>query len=89
MSSTQRLPRVTTEAYAWQRHAACRGSSSELFFGPADESAPARQRREERAKAVCATCPVQSWCLEHAVAAAEPYGIWGGLATRERGVGKP
>ena len=39
---------------------------------------------EDAAKAVCAACPVRQACLEHALSASEPYGIWGGLTLRER-----
>ena len=31
-----------------------------------------------RAKAVCATCPLQEPCLAGAVARREPWGVWGG-----------
>jgi len=31
-----------------------------------------------RAKAICATCPVQEPCLEGAVERREPWGVWGG-----------
>lgn len=55
-----------------------------LFFGPAGERGSARQQREERAKEICADCPVQQACLQHALAAAEPYGVWGGLTEGER-----
>ena len=41
-------------------------------------------RRDERAKQVCATCPVLQQCREHALAAREPYGVWGGMTEDER-----
>lgn len=44
------------------------------------------------AKKLCKTCPVVQECAEYAIAAFEPYGIWGGLAPKERqrirGLGK-
>ena len=40
--------------------------------------------REMLAKAVCASCPVIDNCLRWALAAREPYGVWGGLSTEER-----
>jgi WhiB family redox-sensing transcriptional regulator len=43
-----------------------------------------RLARERRAKSVCATCPVQKECLEHAISVDERYGIWGGLNHDER-----
>lgn len=84
MTSTRRLPLPHTSVYDWQRGAACRSVSSALFFGPVGEQPGARRQREEEAKAVCAQCPVQLACREHALDAAEPYGVWGGLAPEER-----
>jgi len=56
-----------------------------LFFPPsAVERKDDRERREERAKAICRVCPVQGPCLEFAVEIREPYGIWGGLTELER-----
>ena len=40
--------------------------------------------RVERAKAVCATCPVQTRCLQHALEHREHHGIWGGTTEAER-----
>jgi WhiB family redox-sensing transcriptional regulator len=37
-----------------------------------------------QAKAVCAQCPVIQNCLRWALAAREPYGVWGGLSAEER-----
>jgi WhiB family redox-sensing transcriptional regulator len=37
-----------------------------------------------RAKDICANCPVQEDCLDWAMEQQEPYGIWGGLTARER-----
>lgn len=56
-----------------------------MFFPPsAVERKDDRERREERAKAICRVCPVQGPCLEFAVEIREPYGIWGGLTELER-----
>lgn len=84
MTATRRLPQPRVEVYDWQRHAACRSISSDLFFSPAEERGRAQQQREEQAKALCATCPVRDKCLQHALVAAEPYGVWGGLNPHER-----
>jgi WhiB family redox-sensing transcriptional regulator len=40
--------------------------------------------RVARAKAVCATCPVQHRCLQHALEHREHHGIWGGTTEAER-----
>jgi WhiB family redox-sensing transcriptional regulator len=70
---------------SWQVDGLCRGNHSYLFFPPSSvERKDDRERREERAKAICRVCPVQEPCLEFAVEIREPYGIWGGLTELER-----
>jgi len=54
------------------------------FYHPENERGPSRSRRELRAKAICATCPVIESCRRWALAAREPYGVWGGLSVEER-----
>jgi hypothetical protein len=55
-----------------------------MFFHPDGERGPRRRNRENTAKAICATCPVIQACREQALAAHEPYGIWGGLSEDDR-----
>jgi WhiB family redox-sensing transcriptional regulator len=50
----------------------------------------------ERAKALCAECPVKASCLAGAIERAEPWGVWGGevfidgrVVPRKRGRGRP
>ena len=38
----------------------------------------------ERAKKVCAKCPVRNTCLEYALETRQPIGIWGGKTEHER-----
>jgi WhiB family redox-sensing transcriptional regulator len=57
---------------------------SGVFFHPERERGPAKADREARAKAICARCPVRDPCRRHALAAEEPYGVWGGLTEAER-----
>jgi len=71
-------------SWAWQDTAACRGKDIVLFFGPDGERQPERENRERKAKAVCASCPVQAECLNYAVSRPEKYGTWGGLNEDER-----
>jgi WhiB family redox-sensing transcriptional regulator len=61
----------------WRQFAACRGVDPEVFH-PTEEEDPSR------AQAICAECPVQEVCLEHALAVREKHGVWGGLTERER-----
>jgi WhiB family redox-sensing transcriptional regulator len=63
----------------WRQRAACRGADPELFFpGQGDRYAA------EDAKDVCLSCPVQADCLEAALVAPLPDGIWAGLNLHER-----
>lgn len=62
----------------------CRGVDSSVFFHPDGERGRARAQRERRAKELCNSCPVLAACRSHALAAAEPYGIWGGMSESER-----
>lgn len=72
---------------SWQLQAGCRGPLSRYFFPPtSSERRDEREDRERRAKAICATCPVQVSCLEYALKIREPHGIWGGLTEHERRV---
>jgi len=69
---------------SWQDKAICAGIDTLLFFGPDGESRPERQIREAKAKAVCASCPVQAHCLDDALENSIKHGIWGGLNEEER-----
>lgn len=44
-----------------------------------------------RAEAIewCECCPVRVPCASYAFAAAEPFGVWGGLTPADRGAGSP
>lgn len=61
----------------WADIAACTGLESAIFYPTTDDDATA-------AKAVCAQCPVQADCLEHAIGRREHNGIWGGTTEKER-----
>ncbi|KAA0117956.1 MAG: whib transcriptional regulator [Mycobacterium sp.] len=50
----------------------------------------------ERAKALCADCPIRSLCLNEALERQEPWGVWGGeiiergtIVARKRPRGRP
>jgi WhiB family transcriptional regulator, redox-sensing transcriptional regulator len=66
----------------WWSLAACQSADPDLFF-PISGSGPARVQ-VERAKAVCADCPVRTDCLRYALAAGPLQGVWGGLTEEER-----
>lgn len=56
----------------------CRDGDPDLWF--AEEPADL-----ERAKALCAGCPIRRACLDAALDREEPWGVWGGEIL-ERGV---
>ena len=39
---------------------------------------------QQIAKETCNRCPIQRQCLEYAIEAQEPHGIWGGTTPYER-----
>lgn len=74
-----------TAEVTWREDAACLSQPGIVFFGLEDLESPTEKRtREDMAKTVCAGCSVQHQCLEYALSAREPYGIWGGLTEVER-----
>lgn len=84
MAEVRRLPAPREGDWDWQVDAACRGLDTANFYHPENERGPSRVRRERQAKAICATCPVIENCLRWALAAREPYGVWGGMSADER-----
>ena len=61
----------------WRDLALCREVDAEAFF-------PSVGSPNTAAKMICAECEVNPQCLAFAMANKEPYGVWGGLSTRER-----
>jgi WhiB family redox-sensing transcriptional regulator len=61
----------------WADHASCRGLDPTIFYPLTDEDA-------DDAKEICASCPVQTPCLEFAIDQRERNGVWGGATERER-----
>jgi len=84
MTCTTRLPKPVADVWDWQMEGLCRGANSAIFFHPDNERGSARAVREERAKRICAVCPVVEQCRQHALEAQEPYGVWGGMGEDER-----
>jgi hypothetical protein len=60
----------------WMAQGACRWRPEIDFF--------ASSGNQERAKAVCRTCPVAEECLAYALERYETEGIWGGKTPVER-----
>lgn len=68
----------------WRQSAACSGMDTSDFYPNDRERGPTLARRERRAKAICAQCPVIKDCLTWALDAREPFGVWGGTSAKER-----
>ncbi len=62
---------------AWMSRGNCRNFPPATFF-PSDGAGV------ERARAICADCPVISECLEYALTEHIDHGVWGGCSERER-----
>jgi len=67
----------------------CHTGDPDLFFAE-------RPDELEKAKALCADCPIRLQCLEAALERAEPWGVWGGeifdhgvVIARKRPRGRP
>ncbi|MDO5662808.1 MAG: WhiB family transcriptional regulator [Brachybacterium sp.] len=67
----------------------CQWGDSELFFSE-------HPRDLERAKDLCAACPLRQECLDGALQRREPWGVWGGqilvageIVAAKRGRGRP
>ena len=73
---TGRLPRADTDPDLWRESAACRHMDPELFFPLSSTGRGAADA--QRAKAICAGCPVRQRCLAFALATGQEFGIWGG-----------
>jgi WhiB family redox-sensing transcriptional regulator len=70
---------------SWTNRAACRDADPDLFFPVTeDRTRRAIAAQVDRAKGVCARCPVWSQCLSYAVETRQDHGIWGGLTASER-----
>lgn len=66
----------------WRHRAGCRDVDPELFFPLGTKESAATQT--ERAKAVCARCPVKRDCLDFALVTHLKEGVYGGLDETER-----
>jgi WhiB family redox-sensing transcriptional regulator len=62
---------------AWYDDALCAQTDAECFF-------PEKGSSSAVAKATCSLCPVRAECLDYALDNGERYGIWGGVAERDR-----
>lgn len=72
-------PQVGDNDGRWWEDAACRGMDPGLFFPERGDMAAVN-----RARRICAECPVRKECLADALAFADRWGVRGGLSERQR-----
>lgn len=84
MTNVTRLPGPIADVWEWQYQGACREADPSIFFHPEGERGQARRNRDNKAVEICRSCPVLMQCREQALAAQEPYGVWGGLTEADR-----
>jgi len=60
----------------WSESAACRTTRPDALF--------VRGAAQNRAKQLCAQCPVRTECLAEALGSNIEWGVWGGMTERER-----
>jgi WhiB family redox-sensing transcriptional regulator len=61
----------------WMALGLCRMYAPATFF-------PSDGVGVDKARKICAGCPVQAECLEHALEHRIEHGVWGGCSERER-----
>ena len=61
----------------WMALGNCRAHPPTMFF-------PSDGVGVDRARKICATCPVVSQCLDYALDHHIDHGVWGGCSERER-----
>lgn len=73
-------------ALDWEDDAACLGNDLSFFYsvGNPNKRGGADTELSLPGKHICEICDVRIECLEYAIRNKEPYGIWGGMTTRER-----
>ena len=61
----------------WMALGLCRMYAPSTFF-------PSDGVGVDKARKICASCPVKNECLEHALGHRIEHGVWGGCSERER-----
>ena len=73
---------VRDDPSSWRFRARCAEMDPDLFFPVGVSNAAIKQA--QRAKRVCAGCPVQKECLDWAQTTNQTFGVWGGFDEEER-----
>lgn len=70
----------------WRTHARCRKEPETFVIVEINEKGDEPPYPTAAQTACCNLCPVRTDCLNHALAAQEPAGVWGGTTTYQRGL---
>lgn len=76
-TAIEHVPHDPDSATAWMADGNCRLHPPAMFF-------PSDGVGVDRARKICATCPVIETCLEFALEERIEHGVWGGCSERER-----
>jgi hypothetical protein len=68
---------VTAISWTWRTQARCATRPDLDWIDPKPDQV-------DYCRAICAVCPVRTYCQTEALITGEPWGIWGGLDTDER-----
>jgi WhiB family redox-sensing transcriptional regulator len=75
--AVEHVPHDPDSATAWMAEGNCRLHPPATFF-------PSDGVGVDRARKICASCPVIDTCLEFALDERIDHGVWGGCSERER-----
>ena len=84
MTTISNALKPVADKWEWQYQGACNGADPESFFLEPNQRGSSKRTKEQRAIAICNTCPVKQKCLEHALSVPEVYGVWGGMNEESR-----
>jgi WhiB family redox-sensing transcriptional regulator len=84
MTAVSTTLKPIADNWEWQYDGACNGVDPEAFFLEPSTRGKSKREKEQKAIAICKTCPVKQVCLEHALSIPEYFGVWGGMTEDQR-----
>jgi WhiB family redox-sensing transcriptional regulator len=86
MTAVSTTLKPVLDQWDWQFDGACNGIDPESFFLEPKSRGKDKRSVEQKAIAICNTCPVKQKCLDHALKVPEMFGVWGGMTEDQRQV---
>jgi WhiB family redox-sensing transcriptional regulator len=84
MTAVSTMLKPILDQWEWQFEGACNGIDPETFFLEPNARGVNKYTTEQKAIAICNTCPVKQACLDHALNVPEVFGVWGGKTEKQR-----